>query len=1059
MRSIKQLTLCLLFFPTWLWAQTPQRPDPSRKPGAGPHLENQVSGSVTDAVTGKAITGATIGYLSLSAALSDSTGRFTVAVPDFGVTLLVSAEGYQQKEVALKGRKGLTVSLQPSAEGPFEQVSLPLRTAPASHLSAAVSTVKVGGNWEGIPQNPDAYLQGRVAGLQAIRRSGTPGIGANMLLRGYTSLYGTNQPLVVIDGIPYNLSSYGASLISGYYQDPLSYVDVRDIDEITVIKDGSSLYGTKGANGVILISTARSTQEATRIDAALYGAVNVEPAGLPVMNARDYRIYLSEMLQSQGMAAGKREMLPYMNDDPSASSYYNYHDQNDWQRRIYRTSASKNGYLKITGGDNIAKYALSIGFLKDDGILKNTDRTRYNTRFNADLNLSKRLTASANLSFSYEENNLKDQGLAPTTNPLYAALVKAPFLSVHVMDDQGVASPDLSPADTFSVSNPVALINDMQAFNRSYRFQGSVSLQYVLTPHLNIQSDLATTLDKVRESFFVPHTGIVADTLADAVASNRSGAQVLRMTGFFNDTRLSYHNIFQSIHTLDLHLGVHYLQQSYEQDEGFGYNSATDELTGVGYGLSSLRRIGGALGEYRWLNDYFSAHYGLRGKYFATINVSMDGSSRFGTQAHEGPVMRFGSRNYALMPSVSAAWLVSSENFMAGAGGIDLLKLRLSAGRSGNDDIGDFNTSQYYVSQNLLGMEGLVRGNVGNPDLEWESVTTLDAGVDASLWHGKVDLSADIYRKTTGGMIVYESAPVASGMSATPVNGGGMKTTGWEASLQVRMINRPALRWTMGLQIAGYRSEITRIPGGRLLTDFADGTFLSETGKAPNLFYGYKTRGVYSTNAEAASEGLEVRQSDGTYAAFQGGDVRFVNTDASDKVINDDDRQVIGNPNPDFFGSVSSSLNWKRWSLDALFTFTEGNDIYNYTRRQLESMSGYENQSLAVINRWQADGQKTNIPRLSWNDPMGNSRFSDRWIEDGSYFRLRSLSLGYQLPFASGALKYLGIYLTADNVFTLTRYMGYDPEFSPAEGPIGQGVDMMLEPQFRTIQLGIRLGL
>lgn len=1060
MPKIQHLLVFLLVFSPSLKAGAQSFQKSGNRPGASAKpLQLQVEGVVSDAVTGNPVTGADISYLDLSAALTDSTGHFTLQVPNYQVTILVSAEGYEQKEVALKGGSRVRTVLFARGSNPYRETTLPMGSAPSSHLTGAVGAVKVQGDWQGIAEGPGNYLQGKIPGLNVIRRSGTPGIGAEMLLRGYTSLYGTNEPLIVIDGIPYDISSYGNSLIKGYYQNPLSYLDVKDIDDITVLKNGSSLYGTKGANGVILITTARSHQEATRIDAALYGSVNFAPEDLPVMDADDYRIYLSEMLQSQGLTEAQREAAPYMNENTALPTYYGFHSRQNWQRKIFRTSSSKNGYLKISGGDNIAKYALSIGFLKNDGIVKNTDRTRYNTRFNADLNLSKRLTAAANLSFSYQESNLKNLGLDQTTNPLYSALVKAPFLSVHVLDAKGIASPDFSDADTFGVSNPVALIEDMQAFNRSYRFVGSVDLRYELAPHLDIRSEVAVTMDKVRESFFIPHTGIVPDTLTDAVALNRSGAQVLRMLTFFNDSRVSYENTFDHIHKLSLNAGIQYLHETTEQDEGFGYNSATDELTGVGYGLSNLRSIGGALGAYKWLNDYFSADYALLGKYFLNFDASVDGSSRFGDQAQVGPVARLGARNYAVMPSLSAAWVASSERFMTNARWVNLLKLRASWGRSGNDDIGDFNQGRYYISQNLLGMEGLVRGNASNENLQWESVTNLDAGIDVSAFGDRVSLSADVYRKTTAGMIVYQAAPVASGLPYQISNDGGMRTSGWEAALNVRVINKPSLSWNIGVNIAGYRSRVTMLPGDQMITEYAGASILTKVGQAPNLFYGYKTRGIYATTAEATADGLSVRQPDGSYRALAAGDVRFVNSDGTDKVITDNDRQVIGDPNPDFFGSIYTTLSWKRWTVDALFSFSEGNDIYNYTRRLLESESGYENQSLAVKNRWQVEGQSTSMPKLSWGDPAGNSRFSDRWIEDGSYIRLRTVSLGYEIPFSRGALKYIAFYLTGDNLLTLTHYMGFDPEFSNVEGPIGQGVNLMDTPQFRSLQLGVRLGL
>jgi hypothetical protein len=308
-------------------------------------------------------------------------------------------------------------------------------------------------------------------------------------------------------------------------------------------------------------------------------------------------------------------------------------------------------------------------------------------------------------------------------------------------------------------------------------------------------------------------------------------------------------------------------------------------------------------------------------------------------------------------------------------------------------------------------------------------------------------------------MLIYEETPAASGFDYVATNSGGMRTKGWEAAVNTRVIQTKDLKFDLGFTIAQYRSKITHLPGNAIETSFADATILSQTGSAPNVFFGYKTNGIYASDAEAAAEGLMIGNKDGTTTGFKGGDVRFVNTNNSDKIIDADDRQVIGNPDPDFYGSVSSKLSWKNWTLDALFTFSQGNDLYNYTRRQLESMSGYANQTQAVINRWRTDGQVTATPKATWGDPMGNSRFSDRWIEDGSYFRLRNVSVSYNIPLKAGMIKSATVYLIGNNIFTLTKYLGYDPEFSSTNSVLGQGADITLEPQFRSIQAGIKLGL
>jgi hypothetical protein len=262
----------------------------------------------------------------------------------------------------------------------------------------------------------------------------------------------------------------------------------------------------------------------------------------------------------------------------------------------------------------------------------------------------------------------------------------------------------------------------------------------------------------------------------------------------------------------------------------------------------------------------------------------------------------------------------------------------------------------------------------------------------------------------------------------------------------------------MGFNIAKSTSTVDRLPVNNVITSFAGATFITQTSATPNLFYGYRSSGVFISDAAAAQENLSIRNADGSLTAFKGGDVRFADIN-NDHVIDANDRQVIGDPNPEFFGAITNRLAYKRFSLDALMTFSQGNDIYNYTRNQLEGESGFYNQTRAVINRWKTNGDATDIPKATWGDPMGNSRFSDRWIEDGSYLRLRAVTLSYNVPFKQTAFQYVILYVTGNNLFTLTKYKGFDPEFSASESIYGQGIDNTLDPQVRSVQLGLRIGL
>jgi TonB-linked SusC/RagA family outer membrane protein len=1022
------------------------------------HLKAQdsirsVTGTIREAATGKGLPGINISVPGYAAAITNEKGFFRIKVPAYDAVLTVSGPGYQVKQIALKGRHTVQAGLyEASFSSVYEDAVLPFGKQSANTIIYPVQAINTDDKWQRIAESPEATLQGVVPGLRVIRRSGTPGIGAELFLRGYTSLYATNKPLVVVDGMIYDSNEYGPSLINGHVNNPLADIDIKDIDNFTVIKDGTSTYGTRGANGVILITTGRAKELATRIDVAAYGGFNNTVSALPVMQAGEYRTYLSDLLKTGGFTDQQIRDMPYMNDQPNPD-YFRYHNNTDWQKKAMSNSFNQQYYLKVAGGDNIAAYALSLGYLKQGGIINNTNLSRYQTRFNADLNLSARLKASVNLAFTSNQQRNKDQGLSAKTNPLYLSLIKAPFLPTHIVSDEGIQSPSLADYDIFNVSNPQSLLESMQAVNKNYRFFGSVNFRYQLNNQISLQTLLGVTYDKVRENIFIPEKGIFPDSLFNGIVYNRSGSNVQRLYSLYNDSRLTYDHTFNRIHHLTVNTGIRFNKSDSESDLGLGYNSATDEFVSVGMGQNLFRQVGGGIGKWNWLNTYANADYTLQNRYFLSFNIAVDGSSRFGKQAPGAWTIN--SNKFAVMPAIAAGWLLSSERFFADVNFIDLLKLRASYSKVGNDDIGNYAARQYYVSQNLLGLQGLVRGNIGNPYLKWETVEKRNAGLDMAFLNERLNMSVDVFSNNTTDMLTVEPVKTFTGFQQVVSNSSAMKTHGIEWSVNARMINR-ILKWDVGFNLSTYKTKITRIPGDRLLTNYAGATILTAKGQAANLFYGYKTEGVFTTDAAAAS--VTYATGDGSNRSFSGGDIRFADMNG-DRVIDEQDRQVIGDPNPDFTGMFSNAFSWKRWSLGMLFTFSKGNDIYNYTRAQLESMSNYNNQTLAIANRWRTDGQVTDMPRAVWGDPSGNARFSDRWIEDGSYLRLRTLTLAYDWPVRAGALKYVKLYATGNNVFTLTRYLGYDPEFSASGSIFTQGIDTGLEPQFRTIQFGVRVGL
>ncbi|MFV8270858.1 SusC/RagA family TonB-linked outer membrane protein [Flavobacterium sp. GT2N3] len=1016
-----------------------------------------VKGVVKNAKTKVALSGINIAVERFSAAITNDDGSFEIRVPNLEAILKISSEDFQAKVYALKRQEsGIEIFLSEPYYAPAYQIAnLPSGDKIQFDNTGATSVVNFKKNQWSSPVNESigGFLQGKVAGLNTVRNSGTSGAGTYLSLRGFNSLYATNKPLIIVDGMIYEDEDYGSGIVQNNISSPLTNIDVKDIEDVTVIKDGSSLYGSKGANGVINITTTRATELSTKIDFTMYGGINQVPDQLPLLDAGGYRTHLSQLEASRGLSQQQVAALPYMNDNVGSVGYYKYHNNTNWQDQVFKASTNQNYFLKVRGGDDIAKFGLSVGYLDSKGIVQQTNTTRYSTRLNAALRLSEKLIVDANLSFINNTQNQWDQGFAYKTSPIYLALTKSPFLNQHNIDDAGEVSPNLADVDYFNVSNPNAILKNGFGTNNNYRFFGNFKFNYTLNSAWNINSILGLTFNKERETFFIPDYGVANIVLPTAIGTNRSGSEVQSYKSLYTDTYANYFKNFNNDHNLEVRFGIRTQSNKSESDLGLGYNSSTDDFKSVSAGSNLLRQVGGALGEWNWLNVYGSANYNYRHKYFLTTSYAVDGSSRFGDEKSNG------ADKFALLTSITGAWLVSSEGFMKNLKAIDYLKLRASYGHSGNDDIGNFTAQQYYVSQNLLGVQGLVRGNIGNPNLEWETVKKFNLGADLGIMSERINASFDVFSNTTENMIIYETVSNTSGFDYAVSNSGAMRTLGAELALKVRVINSADFTFDVDLNLSRYKNEIQSLPNGDILTQFAGATYLTSEGKDANLFYGLNSTGVYNTTAEATTAGLNKRLSNGELVPFTAGDMRFTDTN-NDQIIDNKDRVVIGNPNPEVTGSFATNITYQRFSLQGLFNFSMGNDIYNGLRYNLEKMSGYENQSTAVANRWRAEGQQTNIPKATWGDPMGNAEFSNRWIEDGSYLRLKTVVLEYDFAVNDMKhVKYIKLYASANNLFTFTKYLGYDPEFSATSSIFGQGTDIGLAPQFRTLQLGLRLGL
>jgi TonB-linked SusC/RagA family outer membrane protein len=1023
---------------------------------AGNREPVEISGVITDGSTNVPLEGMVISIPDFSSTFTDSLGRFTLMAPHNESALLVSGPGYQSREVLLKGKQELSIRLNeqgfPSLD---EKAKLFYSEKQLAYTAQSVVSLNVSDNtWRKPGTSAEKIINSEVPGLRILARSGVPGIGSNMFMRGFSSMYASNQPLIILDGMIYETSQSGTSIISGYQTNPLNSISTSDIENITVIRDAASIYGSRASNGILYIRTNHPYEMATRINFSMYGGMNYSPRQLPLLTSEDYRSYLAEILQTSGITADSMQSMPFMIDDTEFQEYYRYHNETNWQDEVFSNSTNQNINLKITGGDDIALYALSVGYKKHEGIVKKTNYSMYSFRFNSDINISQKLLLRTNLGFTFNQHNLKEDGDAPGTNPFHTSLVKAPFLFPRVRSYTGDISPNLEDADIFGVSNPTAIIQNLSATSNNYKILASVDVEYRLSDDFKANNYLGINFDKSRDNLFVPYLGIAADTIKQGVAGNKVAHMVERYFNVYNDFRLNYSKLIGWRHHINALAGTRLGINKTQGDWGMDYNTPNDQIRSLGNGVSSMREVDGFFGDWNWMTIYGMAEYDYNHRYLVNVNVGLDGSSRFGEEA-DG-ISMFGGK-FGLFSSIAAAWLVSSEHFMGNIDFIDLFKIRVSYGITGNDNIGNYTATKFYMSQNFLGSQGLVMGNLYNPALQWETNKKANGGIDLAVYNHRLTFRIDLYRNRTGDMLNVIEANPLSGFDYYVDNSGVFTSTGADISLSGRIFNG-SFKWDAGINLSKYKTKLIEFPEEREITTLYGANIISQVGKPINQFYGYKTVGVFSTQQEAEASGLLALMPNTDLIPFSAGDVEFMDKDNND-IIDENDMQVIGDPNPDLTGLFTSSISWKGITLDLGMSFSYGNDIFNHLRYRLESMQNADNQTEVALNRWRSDGQETTIPRATWGDPIGNSRFSDRWIEDGSYIRMSYVSLSYRFPVLPAFMNNLEIFLSAHNLFTITSYLGLDPDFSLSGSTLMQGIDLGLVPQPRSVYMGIRIGL
>lgn len=975
--------------------------------------------------------------------------------------LIQPLDDYHEKHLLLKDQDSITIYLtSKSLDSRFDEIELPVKTKHRRDVITSFNTIDATRLHEKPYSSIGQYFQGRTSGIYVSNNSGMPGSGVSMYIRGYSSLLSNNQPLYIVDGMPLENSNIYDELIEGYNHDPLSTIDPLDISELVILKDAAAtaMYGMKGANGVVFIKTLEPQETKTNIDILVRTGISMKPNFLPQLNANQYKNLANEILFSSKTDEEKnREDYPGLFYTPEDERYIVYNHNKNWQNEIYDNATMQNLRFSIKGGGAIANYGLSVSYLNNEGIFKNTDLNRINIRLVGSFGIFSWLKMNIASNLTTVTSQLKESAIPVVSSPTLSALFKSPLLNPYEYDSDGNLINTIAEVEELGTSNPTAVSELLNGTANNYRFLTKVSLDGDITENIKFSSMIGLNSNNLKEYLFIPDRGF--DLMYNNEVFNVTKAQNTELFSVYNDNQVSYESpLYNSNHFLHASIGVRWQKFDFQEDWGIGKNTASDEYTNLQRGFSLLNELGGRNSKWNWGSVYSNIMYSYRDKYLLSGSVSADISSRLGDYAKDA--LMIGSMPSGLFYSISGAWRISEEKFFSDLYAFEELKLRVSYGVAGNDDIGETNTFNHYSIDQYRETSVLIPGTLANEELTFQLKTQFNIGMDISMLANRVFCTFNYFNNVSTNLLILELQNSYLGYDNYPTNSAGISTSGVETGLNFRVVNRNDFTLDIGANFTKYKSLVKEISGGeQVLNNYGNMTLINRVGEPVNSFYGYRYLGVYKSEEEASQANLMSDRG----VLYGAGDAIFENVRDEngnvDNIIDKNDKQILGSFEPDFFGGLFLHSRYKNWSMELFFQGVYGNEIFNYIRYQNEKMTDLSNQSVKVLQRWQYDGQETNVPKATWGDPAGNNSFSDRWIEDGSYLRLKELTLTYDVNKKFLSLNNFKIFVTATNLFTLSAYKGYDPEFSYSTGLMDQGVDYGLMPLSRGFMAGVKIGL
>lgn len=998
--------------------------------------QSTVSGTISDAegpLPGASIVvqGTTTG------AVSDFDGNYTIEVPESSNTLVFSYVGYAAQSINVDGQTTINVTLQPDAQSLSEVVVVGYGTQRKADLTGAVGSIDAVDIVKQPIVSPDQVLAGTISGVNITNRSGDPGAPVSVNIRGVGTLSADSNPLYVVDGVPLvGTNNITVNTSSTTDSNPLASINPSDIQSIDVLKDAASaaIYGSRGANGVIIITTKKGSKGDPKVTYDGYVSTASVRETLDVLDVGQYIAIQQELGRDFSAFSGQ--------------------PNTDWQDAIFQDGLVQNHNVGVSGGGENGTYYVSGSYLDNEGIQRAQQFTRYSLRANSEFRIGKRLKFGESLQISQSDRLTQSEG---ALNAGFNAALNAPFFQVFGDGPFGynLANPDTRGGATGV--NQVLLtderINRTTIQNR--KVLGHFFAEWEIIDNLKLRPSLGIDYNVGSGDFFQAATTLDGNSDRQSLLVQSRPIELTLTSG----ATLSYDKTFGD-HNFGALVGFEQTKFRFNKVRLQGRNLFNDNFAASGTAVAGaneadLFTLQGIIGRLT---------YNYKGKYLATVNVRRDATSKFAEGYRDD-----------IFPSISVGWRISQEDFF-NIDAFDDLKLRAGYGELGNQNLGDGTANTFpYVStlnNNIFYVIGDGQGTVvgpapttfANQSIGWETSRQIDIGLDFSLFKGKITGVFDYFKKTNSDALVQLPLPFTSGFFLpAPTNAGEITNSGIELALNYKNKIGEDFEYGIGGNITTVKNTVQSLGPVNEIIAGVGGAQSHRTivGESLGHFYGYKTDGLYQNDAEVAAA---LPDANGTPSP---GDIRFVDVNGDGRV-DANDRTILGSPFPGLFYGLNLQAKYKGFDFSMLFRGVGNREIYNSSRRTIEGLTGTNNFSTQVLNRWTGEGttNSSSSPRLAAGDPNGNNRISDRFVEEADYLRIQNIQFGYTLPqeelqsWTKGFISNMRFYLTAQNLATFTNYSGFDPEvgraqsFQKGNNPLATGQDDGQAPLPRIIQLG-----